>query len=151
MKVFSKTLLLLVILTVVFQFVQPTKNKSEGISSDDISKVYAMDEELHGIFVTKCYDCHSNNTKYPWYFNVQPIGWWLAAHVHDGKEHLNFSAFGSYSREDAEHKLEELKEVMEDHSMPLKSYVLFHPETEVTEADIDAVNAWLRSIGAIDE
>jgi hypothetical protein len=151
MKLSKKILILVVILLLVFQFVQPVKNASSGLGEDDISKVYNMPPELHNTFVSKCYDCHSNNTHYPWYFNVQPIGWWLAAHVHEGKEHLDFSSFARYDKKEQEEQLEEIAEVVEDHSMPIKSYVLFHPQSELTEADEKAINAWLKSLGAVDE
>jgi flavodoxin len=78
--------------------------------------------------------------------HLQPIGWWLAAHVHEGKEELNFSEFKKYSRERAAHKLEEIGEVTEDGSMPLKAYTLFHEGAELTDADKKAIFAWLKQI-----
>jgi hypothetical protein len=150
-KKFSKKLIILiVVILLVFQFVQPIKNISPGLSDDDISKVYVIPNELHQTLIKKCYDCHSNNTNYPWYFNVQPIGWWLAAHVNEGKEHLDFSSFRKYGKKKADHTLEELAEVVEEHSMPLKAYVLFNPETELTEDDEQAINSWLKSLGNTD-
>lgn len=152
MKVSKKKIFVLVIiLLIVIQFVQPVRNISEGISADDISKVYDMPTGVHETLVKKCYDCHSNNTHYPWYYSVQPIGWWLAAHVHEGKEHIDFSSFGKYDKKKADHQLEELGEVVEEHSMPLKAYVLLHPDTELTEEDEKAIMTWLRSLGAVDE
>jgi hypothetical protein len=138
---------LLIMILVVMQFIQPNKNRSgEMISADDISKVYAMPQDLHQMFIKKCYDCHSNNTKYPWYINIQPIGWWLAAHVHDGKEELNFSDFKNYPAKRAEHKLEEIAEVTQDRSMPLKAYTMFHEGTEITAEDEKAILSWLTSL-----
>src|SRR5688572_6989459 len=128
MKRSKRIALLVLILAFVFQFVQPEKNKSEGLGDADITTVYDMPQDLHQVLVNKCYDCHSNNTRYPWYFNIQPIGWWLAAHVHEGKENLNFSEFKNYPAKRAYHKLEELKEVTEDGSMPLDAYVMLHKE-----------------------
>lgn len=141
---------MILILLVLIQVVQPTKNKSEGPSEDDISKVYAMPNDLHQTLVHKCYDCHSNNTRYPWYFNIQPIGWWLAAHVHDAKEHLNFSTFRNYTSARKANKLEDLLEVVEDGSMPIKSYVAFHPESVLTKEDKEAIKTWLASLKARD-
>jgi hypothetical protein len=146
MKAYRKIAVLLLILLVVTQFIQPTKNISQGLSENDISKVYAIPPGLHETLVTKCYDCHSNNTKYPWYANIQPIGWWLAAHVHEGKEHLNFSEFKTYKPEKASHKLEDLREVIEDGSMPLAPYITFHRESKITAADAKAINAWLTTL-----
>jgi Haem-binding domain len=138
---------LIIIILVVMQFIQPTKNRSgEIITDQDISKVYAIPQGLHQTFVTKCYDCHSNNTNYPWYINIQPIGWWLAAHVHDGKEHLNFSEFKNYPADRAEHKLEELAEVTRDKSMPIKAYTMFHEQSKLTAEDEKAIFDWLNTL-----
>jgi hypothetical protein len=149
MKGYRKIGLLILILLVVMQFIQPTKNISPSPSENDISKVYVLPENLHQILVNKCYDCHSNNTRYPWYFNIQPIGWWLAAHVHEGKEHLNFSEFKNYKPERANHKLEEIEDVIEDKSMPLKPYTMLHEGTEITDEDARIIHDWLASVGAV--
>jgi hypothetical protein len=146
MKRYRKIGVLILMFVVVFQFVQPVKNRSEGLSDSDISYVHPVPPVVHQTLVNKCYDCHSNNTHYPWYFNVQPIGWWLAAHIHDGKEHLNFSNFKNYPPDKAAHKLEEIEEVMEDGSMPLRAYTIFHEEAALTESDKKAIHDWLESI-----
>jgi hypothetical protein len=148
MKAYRKIGILLLSILVVIQFIQPTKNISATLGQSDIGDVYAVPQDLHEMLMKKCYDCHSNNTRYPWYFNIQPIGWWLAAHVHDGKEHLNFSEFKNYTPEKARHKLDELLEVVEDRSMPLKAYTMFHKDTELTTEDEAAMKAWLTTLGA---
>jgi hypothetical protein len=144
---FKKILLALVILLVIIQFIRPEKNVSqEVIAENDISNVHAIPEEVHQVLIKKCYDCHSNNTNYPWYVNIQPVGWWLAHHVDEGKGELNFSEFRSYDEERANHKLEEIGEVTEDGSMPLSSYTLIHSATKITAEDKAAIHAWLRSM-----
>lgn len=150
-KAYRKIGILMLILLVVMQFIQPKKNITDnGLGENDISKAMVISDDLHRTFVNKCYDCHSNNTRYPWYFSIQPVGWWLAAHVHDGKEHLNFSEFRNYPPEKAEHKLEELAEVVEDRSMPLKAYTMFHEQSEITDEDARAINEWLSDLKKID-
>jgi hypothetical protein len=146
MKTSKKIGVLVLILVVVIQFVQPMKNQSSGLGENDISRVYQIPVELHSVLQQKCYDCHSNNTRYPWYVNVQPIGWWLAAHVHEGKEELNFSEFKQYSEDRKAHKLKEIGEVTEDGSMPLKAYTLFHEGSELTDSDKQAIQNWLKQI-----
>ena len=146
MKVYRKTWIFLLIVIIVIQFIQPKKNSAQELGENDISKVYAIPEEIHRTFVQKCYDCHSNNTRYPWYFNVQPIGWWLAAHVYEGKEHLNFSEFKTYQAKKAKKKLEEIIEMVEERAMPLKAFVLLHPDTEITAEDEKAINLWINNL-----
>jgi hypothetical protein len=146
MKRSRKILILIIVLTLVMQVAQPTKNISEGPQPADIAAVYDMPEELQTMLEQKCYDCHSNNTRYPWYFHVQPIGWWLAYHIHEGKEELNFSEFKNYKADRAAHKLEEIGEVTHDGSMPLKAYTMFHPDTELNEKDKALIENWLKSV-----
>jgi hypothetical protein len=146
MKTSKKLGILILIIIVVFQFVQPMRNVSSGLNENDISNVYPMSDQLRTMFQQKCYDCHSNNTRYPWYVNVQPIGWWLAAHVHEGKTELNFSEFKNYPADKRAHKLEEIGEVTEEGSMPLKAYTIFHEGSELTSADKEAIDKWLKEI-----
>jgi hypothetical protein len=131
----------------VMQLLQPEKNKSEGIDADDISNTYEMPEAVHQVLVQKCYDCHSNNTRYPWYVHIQPVGWWLASHIKEGKEHLNFSTFKTYSAKKASHKLEELSEAVTDGWMPLESYLWLHREAKVTPEETQMINTWIQSVG----
>jgi hypothetical protein len=146
MKKRKQLAILIIILLLVIQFVQPQRNTSDGLGDSDISKVYSMPPDLHQTMINKCYDCHSNNTRYPWYSYLQPIGWWLAAHVHEGKEHVNFSTFKNYDAKQKAHALEELEEVVEEGSMPLKAYVLLHPDAELTDSDKKAILDWVSSV-----
>lgn len=136
----------MLLLALVIQTIQPTRNVSDTLSENDISKTYAISEEVHAIFKNKCYDCHSNNTRYPWYNYIQPVGWWMAAHIHEGKEHLDFSEFKTYPQKKAAHKLEELSEAVNEGWMPLDTYLWLHHDAEITPADRDAINAWLKTL-----
>jgi len=138
-------------LLLVIQLVQPERNLSEGTSSNDISIAYQMPAEVHQILTQKCYDCHSNNTKYPWYVYIQPVGWWMAAHIKDGKRHLNFAEFKTYNSKKASKKLEELSEAVTEGWMPLDSYVWMHSETKITPEDSQKINAWIQSLGIVSE
>ncbi|MBX2964214.1 MAG: heme-binding domain-containing protein [Cyclobacteriaceae bacterium] len=132
---------------VVMQLLQPAKNKSEGLDENDISFTYEMPEEVHAILIKKCYDCHSNNTHYPWYAHVQPVGWWLASHISEGKKHLDFSSFKTYPEKKANHKLEELSEAVTDGWMPLETYVWLHRDAKVTPKETRLINDWIASLG----
>jgi hypothetical protein len=143
----KKILVALLVILVIIQFIRPEKNLSAEVTTErDLSKVHPMPENVHQLLVKKCYDCHSNNTQYPWYSNIQPVGWWLANHVNEGKGELNFNEFATYEKKKADHKLEELLEVTEEGSMPLNSYVLLHPETELTADDKKLINDWVKAL-----
>jgi hypothetical protein len=121
-----KILLGLLLLLVAIQFVRPTKNQSTGISVNDISKGYKVPENVNEVLKKACNDCHSNNTVYPWYNKIQPVAWWLAGHIDEGKTELNFSEFVSYSPKKQHHKLEEVIESVKEGHMPIKSYTWIH-------------------------
>ena len=137
----------LLVIVVLMQVMQPTKNQAEGISENDISKAYALPAGVHETFVKKCYDCHSNNTQYPWYVHIQPIGWWMASHIKEGKDELDFSQFKTYDAKRATHKLEEISEEIAEGHMPIKSYLWIHPDGKVTADELKAINDWIASLG----
>src|SRR5688572_8756785 len=145
----KKILVGLLILAGIMQLLQPTRNISEGPFENDISKVYAIPVDVQNVLTQKCYDCHSNNTRYPWYIHIQPIGWWMASHIKEAKDDLNFAEFKTYDAKKAAHKLEEVVEVLEDGAMPLKSYVWLHSEAKVTPEETQAINRWIESLGIV--
>ena len=147
----KKILVGLLILAGIAQLLQPTRNISEGPFENDISKVYAIPVDVQNVITQKCYDCHSNNTRYPWYIHIQPIGWWMASHIKEAKDDLNFNEFKTYDAKKAAHKLEEIVEVLEDGAMPLKSYVWLHSEAKVTPEEFQAINTWIQSLGVVAE
>lgn len=137
----------LLIVVVLMQVMQPMKNQSDAPAENDISNVYALPAGVHETFVKKCYDCHSNNTQYPWYVHIQPIGWWMASHIKEGKDHLNFSEFKTYEPKRANHKLEEVSEEIGEGHMPIESYLWLHPEAKVSEEELRSINDWIASLG----
>ncbi len=136
----------LLVALVVIQFVRPTRNSSASESLNDISKFYDVPDEVHAVLKKSCYDCHSNNTVYPWYTNIQPAGLWLQSHVNDGKEELNFSEFGAYDQKRAKHKFEEIGEVVGEAEMPLSSYTLIHRDAKLTSEQSSAIAAWASAL-----
>jgi Haem-binding domain len=145
-KFFKRFLLLLLLAFIVIQFFRPAKNKSEGISANDITVKYAVPDDVKAILKTSCYDCHSNNTNYPWYNNIQPVAWWLDDHVKEGKKELNFSEFGSYRIGRQYRKLEEINKEVKDNEMPLESYTLIHGDAKLNQQQKLAVANWVTAL-----
>ena len=134
-------------LLVMIQFIRPEKNISEPfMTENDISKTYAINDDVHQILIKKCYDCHSNNTTYPWYNNIQPIAWWMAHHVNEGKDELNFSEFKTYSQKRANHKIEEISDAVNEGWMPLNSYLWIHHEAKITAEDRSLIHALIKTL-----
>jgi hypothetical protein len=149
MHLTRKIIIALLALLILIQFFRPETNASDVlITENDISRKYIIPEETHQILIKKCYDCHSNTSHYPWYFNVQPVGWWMAHHIDEGKEELNFSTFKTYPEKRANHKLEEISEAVNEGWMPLDSYVWMHHDARITSRDRDSINAWIKNLPA---
>lgn len=137
------------VLAIGIQFIRPARNVSSAPAGPgDITVLHPTPLEVKTILARACNDCHSDNTRYPWYASVQPAGWWLANHVSDGKRHLNFSQFGTYAPDRATHKIEELIEEVEARQMPLPSYTRLHPDAKLSDAEIAALVTWARAIEA---
>ena len=128
------------------QFVQPARNTAAGPGPDDINVKHPVPPPVLSLLQGACYDCHSNNTVYPWYARVQPVGWWLARHVQDGRRHLDFSAFGTYPPKRAASKLNDLVNELEQHSMPLPSYTWMHPAARLTPAQVKLITDWAEGL-----
>jgi Haem-binding domain len=127
---------------VMIQFIRPTRNTSTTESPNEISNYYEVPADIHAVLKKSCYDCHSNNTVYPWYTNIQPVGWWLQDHVNEGKGELNFEEFGTYDQKKAKHKFEEIEEVIREEEMPLASYTLIHRDTRLTPEQSESIAVW---------
>lgn len=143
----KKILTGLLVVVLLMQVMQPPKNQSDTLSENDISKTYALPAGVHETLMNKCYDCHSNNTKYPWYVHIQPIGWWMASHIKEGKDELNFAEFKTYDAKRANHKLEEISEQIAEGHMPINSYLWLHPEAKVSVEELKVINGWIASLG----
>jgi hypothetical protein len=139
-------IILLMVLGVlgVMQFFRPKKNidTSPAAVANDISKVVAVPGDVKAVLDKACNDCHSNNTHYPWYANVMPVGWILSNHVKDGKRQINFNEFAGYSLKKQLHKLEEVSEQVERGEMPIKGYKKMHKEARLTDAEKKLLIDW---------
>lgn len=141
-----KILIGLVAIFILIQFFRPAKNNS-GVAPHPMSAKYQMPAEVATVFKDACYNCHSNKTAYPWYAEVQPVAWWLANHVKEGKEHLNFDDFTARRIAYQNHKLEEIGEEVEEKKMPLPSYTWLglHHEAKLSEAQRELIVDWTKT------
>jgi len=146
MSITKKILIALIVVLIIIQFIKPAKNQSGAPSPNDIFANYQSPDSTKQLIQTSCYDCHSNNTVYPWYAEIQPVAWWLADHVNEAKSELNFSEFASYTPKKADHKLEEVTEVIQEGEMPLKSYTLIHGNAKLSEAQKTGIITWAKEL-----
>ena len=111
--------------------------------SNDIAKTVLVPEQVQGILEKSCYNCHSNNTDYPWYAYIQPLHWYLNDHIEAGKAELNFNEFDSYSSRRKLNKLRAIANSIEDGTMPLPSYTLLHGNAVLSETEKALLMSWI--------
>ncbi|MFC6267974.1 heme-binding domain-containing protein [Frigoriflavimonas asaccharolytica] len=118
---------------ILIQFFQIDKTNEPVNKGVDFLTIKKTPEPIAKLINASCYDCHSNETKYPWYASLQPVGWFLESHFEDGRKHLNFSKFATYEPKKQAHKLEEAANEIETKEMPLDSYTIVHTETNLSD------------------
>jgi hypothetical protein len=133
LKYFS---ILLLLTLVVIQFIKPDKNNHGYQSVSFFEKETVPTKQIATILKNNCYDCHSDQTNYPWYNNISPINYWLEEHIVDGKKHFNVSDWEKYSARKKDHKLEELVEFVDSGEMPLDSYTWIHGDLSQKDAKL---------------
>lgn len=133
----------LLIAFIVIQFFRIDNTTPAVDPSSDFLTMHEPPADVETILRTACYDCHSYETTYPWYTNIQPVGWWLQGHIDEGRDEMNLSTWENYSPEDADHYLEEIVEVVDEEEMPLPSYTWAHSEARLTDEQRDILTNWV--------
>lgn len=141
----KKVFLGILVVFILIQMIRPNKNDSRN-DINHISTVTAVPDEVKEILKTSCNDCHSNFTVYPWYNEIAPVSWYLAQHVNEGKEHLNFSEWTVYNKNQQDHILKDLEEVLETHEMPFQSYLWIHKEAKMSNDQYKVLMDWVKAI-----
>lgn len=135
-SILKKVGLLFLLVVVIMQFIRPDKNESGYESVAYFENETKPTSQVKEILKNNCYDCHSNQTIYPWYAEIAPVSYWLDHHVEEGKEHFNMSDWEQYSDKKKDHKLDELIEEVEEGEMPLSSYTWIHGDLEKEEMEL---------------
>ncbi len=131
-------------LLVIIQFIRIDKTNPAVVIENDFIVQTNPPEHIQTILKTSCYDCHSNESTYPWYTNVAPISWWVKQHINEAREELNFSEWGTFNAKRQKHKLEECFEMIEENEMPLPSYLIVHSEAKLTTEQKNELVAWFK-------
>jgi len=131
---FKKISLFLLFVFILIQFIRIDKTNAAVNPQDDFLTISSANSEVSKVIKSSCYDCHSNESTYPWYTNIAPVSWWVKNHINEGRDELNFSIWASYSEKRKNHKLEECIEMIEEGEMPMSSYTIMHGEAKLTDA-----------------
>ncbi len=141
----KKTLVIIVLVLVAIQFIRIDKTNLPVDPKQDYVNVTQAPEDVKVILKKACYDCHSNEVKYPWYTNIAPISWYVKGHINEGREHVNFSEFGKYNKYQKEHILGDLPETIQKGNMPLDSYLWIHKEAALSQKDQKVLTEWFET------
>jgi hypothetical protein len=141
-KVIKKTVMILAVLFLAAQAIRPSRVNPPVNASETIQAKLQIPPEVFSVLQRSCRDCHSSETRWPWYSNITPVSWLLVDHVEEGRKALSFSEWGTYSVTRAAHKLEEIVLMVDDDEMPLKSYLLMHSDARLSPSDKQLLVKW---------
>jgi len=142
-KILKYSLATILVALVVIQFINRPERINEPVTENDIVEALQINAGMSQMLKSACYDCHSDQPKYPWYASIAPINWRIGEHIEHGRDELNFSKWGTYSAKRRDHKLEEMIEEVEGGKMPLPNYVRMHSEAKLSDEQIAMLKAWV--------
>ncbi len=130
------------VLLFVIQFYRPDRDNPPFVAADALESHVSVTPEVKAILDRSCADCHSNQTRWPWYSNVAPVSWFLADHVKEGRDNMNFSAWSGYRPRESAGLLNQMCKESQSGAMPLRSYLILHPSAKLSDADVKTLCDW---------
>ena len=141
-RAFRLTAIALIAVVIILQFIQPQRNDAVMDPDLDMLELLAPAEPIADLIRNACYDCHSNQTDYPWYDRISPVSWYLNGHIREGKEELNFSEYGLLDKTDKIGLFADFCDVLDAGSMPLPSYQRLHKEARLSQEEREQLCNW---------
>ncbi|WP_080777061.1 heme-binding domain-containing protein [Chryseobacterium phocaeense] len=135
MKTVKKVVFWTLVAFALIQFIpvdRVNKPVDKAVNFIDVKKT---PEKISGLIKGACYDCHSNETVYPQYAYFAPISWSVKSHINEGREHLNFSVWGTYNKELKENMLKKSIQTIQSKTMPMPGYIVYHKDANLSEAE----------------
>ena len=130
------SLTVFVLLIVLLQFVPVDR------TNPPVEEFIDAPLQVAQIFEKSCYDCHSNQTNWPWYSYVAPVSFFITHDVEDGRKHLNFSTWNLYPQTIRSKHINEVIEEISEIKMPPLAYRIIHPNSELSDKEIDIIKIW---------
>ena len=112
-------------------------------SNPPIESEIPASPEVRILLRSSCYDCHSNESIWPWYSKVAPVSWLVASDVHEGRKELNFSTWSRYNTKKQNKKLKETWEEIQEGEMPPSSYLIMHSDASLSLAEREILHKWI--------
>jgi hypothetical protein len=145
MKALKLILLIFLVILIIVQFIP--NDKPEVILTNENDLIYnnQLPEELASMLKESCYDCHSNETVYPWYSYVAPVSWLVVKDIREGRNELNFSHWESQSKMDKAKHLDKIIDEVTDENMPMPIYTIMHSKAKLSNDDRQLLAEWAES------
>jgi hypothetical protein len=131
-----------VLACVAIQLIRPERTNPVADPQLAVDRQMPVPAQVLAVFERSCYDCHSNQTRWPWYSNIAPVSWLVAKDVKDGRRHLNFSEWGSYNQKRRATKLGDISDEVDRGDMPDSKYLIIHRDAVLSAAEKDLLVAW---------
>lgn len=129
-------------LFILAQFSRPARTNPVVDQSLALESRVQVSPLVSAIIDRSCSDCHSNKTRWPWYSNVAPVSWFVIDHVNEGRQNLNFSEWGRYTKRDTDGRLKQICQEVKAGAMPLSSYTPLHPGSKLSAEDKKILCDW---------
>ncbi len=143
-RFFKRLFLLLFVAFVAIQFVRPDRTAPEFDRGATLEARFAPPEGVARLLRTSCYDCHSYETRWPWYSQIAPFSWLIGGDVVEGRAALNFSTIGTEEAEDQREYLKEAAREVKRGKMPLEIYLRMHGDARLSEEQREELDRWFR-------
>lgn len=132
----------LVVIFIIIQFI-PVSRTNPPVKAE-----IPAPANVKPILERACYDCHSNETDWPWYSHVAPVSWLVAHDVHEGREHMNMTDWNALKPDEQIDHIEGIWEMIDDGDMPLWYYQIMHPKSKLSDQDKTAIHNWSESVSS---
>ena len=145
-KTFKIGLYVLIILFLLIQIYCPERTRTDEITKDHLTKVMNVPDNVQSILKHSCYNCHSEQTEWPWYSNVAPVSWLVISDVTGARAKMNFSQFGKYAKDKQAIKLSRICDRITDKDMPPTKYTMIHTDAVLSQEDRDILCKWANAV-----
>jgi hypothetical protein len=124
------------------QFIRPARTNPPINESRTIQAHVRLTPEVANILDRSCNDCHSHQTRWPWYTNIAPVSWFVVNHVNVGRREMNFSDWAQYTTAEQEQLLRKICGEVKSGAMPMSSYLSLHSEARLSSEDVRVLCDW---------
>ena len=141
-KILKWVAIAVALIFVGIQFVRPQMTNAAVDESRTVDARLRVTPEVRAVLARSCNDCHTQQTRFPWYSRVAPFSWLLADHIREGRDHLNFSDWAAYDAEEQDLLLQNVCRITKRGAMPIPSYLYIHRDAKLSQGDVKTLCDW---------